>query len=297
VNVRRRFDVDGFISSFRTYDISAVKDMIIRRILTKIMGSLYNRNMPYWLDLVKGLISNENFLLIILDACRYDFFMKLAPKFFKGEVQVAISEGAFLPNWIPLLLKSLCKYGSTRIYRATSSWKPHNLKLMDFLVKGEDCLELVELEPNELKFLGVVSPWEVNAIVETEGLTKRTVVWYMQPHFPWLRYPNMSLKLLPEVIVYEFVPATLVKKRINKKGINRNMLTKFYVSNLLLVLEATRALLNTLNERYKIFDEYKIVITSDHGELLGEYGLFFHSPGYKLPQLIKIPWMDVYGIQ
>jgi len=37
----------------------------------------------------------------------------------------------------------------------------------------------------------------------------------------------------------------------------------------------------------------KIVITADHGELLGEHGLYGHSPGLKFPQLVEVPWFEV----
>ena len=42
--------------------------------------------------------------------------------------------------------------------------------------------------------------------------------------------------------------------------------------------------------------EARIVITADHGELLGEAGGFSHYRGMKDPLLIEIPWFMVNGV-
>jgi hypothetical protein len=35
------------------------------------------------------------------------------------------------------------------------------------------------------------------------------------------------------------------------------------------------------------------VVTSDHGEFLGENGNFDHHPGSKNPLLLEVPWLKV----
>jgi hypothetical protein len=37
----------------------------------------------------------------------------------------------------------------------------------------------------------------------------------------------------------------------------------------------------------------KVVITSDHGELLGEYGVYGHTPNSNLKILRQVPWLEV----
>ncbi|MFQ5885465.1 MAG: hypothetical protein ACE5IO_10250, partial [Thermoplasmata archaeon] len=39
----------------------------------------------------------------------------------------------------------------------------------------------------------------------------------------------------------------------------------------------------------------RVVITSDHGNLFGEYGLFRHPRGLYLPELTQVPWLELQG--
>ena len=46
----------------------------------------------------------------------------------------------------------------------------------------------------------------------------------------------------------------------------------------------------------KITDKYpqkRIIITSDHGDCFGEYGLFGHPPNVHIKELIEVPWFEV----
>ena len=55
--------------------------------------------------------------------------------------------------------------------------------------------------------------------------------------------------------------------------------------NLYLVLRYVARLTRYLHGR--------LIISVDHGELLGEHRLYGHSPSLKLPQLVKVPWLEV----
>ena len=50
-----------------------------------------------------------------------------------------------------------------------------------------------------------------------------------------------------------------------------------------------------MKEVKKLFDELhgKVVITSDHGNHLGEYRVFGHMKGLRTKQLVKVPWLVV----
>lgn len=53
--------------------------------------------------------------------------------------------------------------------------------------------------------------------------------------------------------------------------------------------------LNQISNLLKIIGNTidQIVVTSDHGELLGEYGLFFHYSNLDAPQLYTVPWLNI----
>ncbi len=58
-----------------------------------------------------------------------------------------------------------------------------------------------------------------------------------------------------------------------------------YEENLKAALATVRAICGLLDGR--------IIITSDHGNLFGEYGLYGHPGGLHVPELVKVPWIEV----
>ena len=49
------------------------------------------------------------------------------------------------------------------------------------------------------------------------------------------------------------------------------------------VLDDLELLLNNI-------DRNKVIITSDHGEAFGEYGIYMHHPGSLHPHVRNVPW-------
>jgi len=135
-------------------------------------------------------------------------------------------------------------------------------------------------------------PNELNEEVLRRGLDRRNIVWYMQPHYPWIYYKELSLKLRNAVMWQHFTPKNLVSEQLKRKAINKHEVVKAYISNLEAVLKAVSELVKEV----KRFFEGKIIVTSDHGELLGDYGLFLHPPRYELPQLHIVPWLEVKNV-
>lgn len=62
-------------------------------------------------------------------------------------------------------------------------------------------------------------------------------------------------------------------------------LREIYKSNLEIALRYVTKLVRKLSGH--------IVVTADHGEFLGEYGMYGHPPGRKLPELIEVPWLEI----
>jgi glucan phosphoethanolaminetransferase (alkaline phosphatase superfamily) len=63
-----------------------------------------------------------------------------------------------------------------------------------------------------------------------------------------------------------------------------------YYANLILAIREAKELINYAFDRGVDYEE--IVVTSDHGEMLGELGLYLHQE-YGLPQLTIVPWLRV----
>jgi len=280
-------DVRGFIHSLRKFGFRAIEDILLRYILvplTHIINKTYAIRHQH--DLLNKILDEDKFLLIILDACRYDIFVYVYKRFFKGYLIPVRSYGAFLPRWVPKLFKDPRWHG-TRIFRAKLYIKPHDLSIKN-LIKRKD-IEIFEIEPPRGEL--TVHPRVLVDFVLKIGLKGKDVVWFMQPHYPWLAHPDLSRRVLKEVMLYEFLPGTLAMKSLNKK-ISRREIIKAYAANLIITLREVRRLIEIYRETF----DGIIVITSDHGEMLGDYGLYFHHPSYNLPQLIVVPWLEIADI-
>jgi hypothetical protein len=122
----------------------------------------------------------------------------------------------------------------------------------------------------------------------------------MQPHRPYISQIRLDFNFRFRYRVAEHARGARapVQKMVWKRGVK--CLDKFYArwlergyeKNLRIVLECVQELLDYL--------QGKIVVTADHGELLGENGQFFH-PGFENRQfvesrhkkLIEIPWLEI----
>lgn len=62
------------------------------------------------------------------------------------------------------------------------------------------------------------------------------IVRYMQPNFPWVIDEELSLMLMRDALLYEYVPPDTVRKRLTILGIPRSRVVNAYYANLVLVL-------------------------------------------------------------
>jgi len=138
--------------------------------------------------------------------------------------------------------------------------------------------------------LQTVPPWKVNEIVKKRGIHKRTIIWYLQPHYPWINY-NSLFNTLTEISRRRKVKVETILTKLCEKGIlNRKDILRGYIFNLHLVPKYVEELINYVRERGF---SGKIVVTSDHGEIFGEYGYYWHFSGAYFPELITVPWLEV----
>jgi glucan phosphoethanolaminetransferase (alkaline phosphatase superfamily) len=68
-------------------------------------------------------------------------------------------------------------------------------------------------------------------------------------------------------------------------GITKKEFWQAYRANLELVMKEVEKMKNELKG--------KIVLTSDHGDALGEHGIFVHPPNVRIEELVKVPWVVI----
>lgn len=269
--------------------------------------------------------------LIILDACRYDYFQKIYREYLTGKLEKVRSPGSMTTEWLDRVFSSGSwndvVYISANPYINSKRipWgEPDPKKHFGFF----KIIDVWDWGWNDE--LGTVHPREVNkaAILAVKLYKyKRFIIHYMQPHYPYLSLASKGIKInevkmtkkgwvirrsiLHRVkgfirwkIVYpiwgyrgvEFVnkligyppdPLEFVARKIGTDGLRRA-----YEDNLRIVLKYVSKLIKHLRNG-------KIIITADHGELLGERGAFGHTPGIpgeRFPELVEVPWLEIENV-
>lgn len=103
----------------------------------------------------------------------------------------------------------------------------------------------------------------------------RVIAHYMPPHSPYVSRAIQEDRQLKE---YEESPFQYLRRTTDKKTV-----FNAYLHMLRWALDEAEILL-------KNTDSKKVVITSDHGEAFGEYGVYQHHAGSLHPKIRKVPW-------
>jgi len=284
-----KFDIRGFAISVKRDALGAIHEALIRHFISRTLNILYGYyNYPSWLDMFKNVIRKRSFLLIILDDARYDVFANMYSKYLHGILSIVRVPPPNTYGWLPKAF-SIPEFNKTRIFYASIGIETHNIRIESFIPKDRD-VEVIPIRPSKAKHLLTVLPSEVNDVVKRTGLSGRDIVWYAQPHFPWIADKELSLMLVRDVLIHDYVPPDTIRRRLKERNIPKDRVIKAYYANSILVLRHVKELLDYIRSRGIKYDG--IVITSDHGEMLGEFGLYLHQE-YDLPQLVFVPWLEV----
>jgi len=285
----KRFDIRGFVESLRIDAYGAFHDVMVRYVLNILPRLLHKyENTASWFGLFRSVLRAERFLLIILDDARYDVFRIVYPRYLRGKLRKALVPPPHTYGWLPKAF-SLPEFDYVRVFYASLGIATHDIRIRDFISRDRE-VEVYAVEPGRLKEIRTVLPSEVNDVVRRVGLRGRDIVWYVQPHFPWVCDPELSLMLMREVLIHDFVPPDTVRRALKRYGISRGRVLRAYYCSMEVALRGVKELLNYVRTARLKYD--RIVVTSDHGEMLGEYGLYLHQE-YDLPQLTVVPWLEV----
>jgi hypothetical protein len=122
------------------------------------------------------------------------------------------------------------------------------------------------------------------------------IIHYLQPHYPPVCFGRTKKienkesarkqKIIKERDLVQdlVVKGTWAKIRRGEK-IDPERVKNEYKENLKLVINEVKRLVKFL--------EGKIIVTSDHGECLGEWGLWEHYPRVYIKPLLEVPWLEV----
>ena len=284
-----KYNIKGFANALKINFSGAAHEALIRHVYGHLFRFLYRYDsLPNWLGLFYDLISRRRFLLIVLDDARYDAFRAVYGRYLSGDLRVVRVPPPNTYGWLPRAF-SHRGFDRVRVFYASIGVESHDIRIGSFVPRGRD-VEVIPIRPNRARHLLTVLPSEVNDVVMRVGLSGRDVVWYAQPHFPWVLDEELSLALMRDALIHDFVPPDTIRRRLREIGVGRSRVVRAYYANLVLVLKYVRELLDYV--RGQGIDYEEVVVTSDHGEMLGEFGLYLHQD-YDLPQLVLVPWLRV----
>jgi hypothetical protein len=287
--VKPPYNISGFVLALKRDNVGAVKEIIIKYIACRILRVLYGMHYcEFWITLFRNLLRKEKFLLIVLDDARYDVFKSIYSRYLQGTLIKARVPPPNTYGWLPEAF-SYPEFDRVRVFYASIGIESHDIRINAFTPRDRK-IEVVSVRPNRAKHLKTVLPSEVNEAVMNIGLSGRDIVWYAQPHFPWVTDEELSLMLMRDVLIHDYVPPDTVRRRLVALGVPKSRVVNAYYANLVLVLRYVKELINYAVSEGVNYDE--IAVTSDHGEMLGELGLYLHQE-YDLPQLTTVPWLKV----
>lgn len=223
-------------------------------------------------------------LLIILDACRYDLFVEFAPQHSVysrlDSVEPTYSIASQTPDWLE------------RTFENTDE----SLLSQTLYISANGQIDLVDTDG----LYGVESVWQyghdqkanvpwpdtaTNEAIRNFRTTdaERYIVHYLQPHAPFLHCAGK----------YNSIPVSEGRSNNVWKGLkegkfDQREIWKDYGQNLLLVLDHVETLI-------KNFDG-KVAITADHGNAMGEFGLYGHPGRLAAPPIRRVPWAVTSGL-
>ncbi|MBC9987905.1 hypothetical protein E4P24_16250 [Haloferax sp. AS1] len=250
------------------------------------------------MPLIHNFIDHEEFVLVILDACRYDVFSEIYEDYLTGELDRVWASGRWTAQY--------CERTWTKSYDLTyiSSIPVFSDFYFDLRNKkfrpGNHIQNIVHMWDHEWDpSLGTTPPEEVTDEALRHANAERPtriVVHYAQPHVPYIGDETIEAWSSDEVPSYEGVddiqdllrldkkrPTQVVLDKIRSGEVIDKELERAYRSNLHYVMEEVVRIV------YRV--DCPVVVTADHGEHLGEKGYYLHEEDSTIVR--KIPWLSV----
>lgn len=287
------------------------------------------RRIPGQQRAIEALLERESFALVILDGCRFDYFREAYGPHLEGDLERRWSPANKTPLWVPqvwpdeydLTYVSSNPYVSDLEYTHEGYTSPPvTYRATDHFAEILDVWN-VDWDPR----VGTVRPESITEVAlsaAAECKRPRLVVHYLQPHQPYVGEKELheSSDLDRDVVEADYTfeekreflesttevtrenlirydiswgeamehdlqgPRSRVRRRLESGEVSVETLRQAYRDNLELVLGEVKRLVARLDCR--------VVVTADHGDMLGEGGRFMHlDVDHRF--LREVPWFTV----
>jgi hypothetical protein len=283
----------------------------------KLLRELYATYLLIWLSVTSrypigtNIFDEEWDVLVVLDACRIDALREVQNEYkFLDNIEEVWSIGSTSKEWIEQsfteehtgTIKDTAyitgnPFSNTLLgkrerleYGATHNTWIEKIDWLDKLVTNKlvDSQNIGHIEPlwgepeEHNRFDSQKPPSITNHTIKAARSEEydRIVAHYMQPHSPYYS-STTEYKDLKEYELHPF-------KALRNDKENKEDVWNAYLDNLRYALDSIELLLENIDG--------KVIITADHGELLGDQRMYYHMPGNPHPKLKKVPWIEIEAI-
>lgn len=215
--------------------------------------------------------------LIILDGCRYDTFESLNN--IDGKNSKVVSGGSSTPEFINHNFR-----GKTYKDIVYVTANPH-LRRQEVDGNFFETWHLWETDwDEELKTVRPEAVTEATLRAHQEFPEKRIVSHYMQPHYPFIGPTGRQIE---QQGILDDKHRLSAWEQLRHNRLDKGLVEQAYRENLELVLREVR----------KVDEEVvgQIVVTADHGNSFGRFGVYGHPHGIFMPDLVVVPWLEIEG--
>jgi len=237
--------------------------------------------------------------LIVLDACRYDTFKQTTS--LPGKLSTVTSAGSSTQEFLDQNFNDDSTHHDTVYVTANPMYRINDWVSTSFDNTFHAVADVWEDSWDEQ--LHTVTPDSmVEATLEAAERypRKRLFIHFIQPHIPFIGPTGRnelsdqnSMEIARGRARGEWTDTRINVWDLLEEGeLDRDTVWRAYVENLEVAVPHVETLLDTLKGRH--------VVTSDHGDLFGEYAwpfpfkLYGHPEGVRTPKLTTVPWQVVH---
>lgn len=310
--------------NFLSRGISTLKEEGAKSFLSKSAQTL---NRPIWNSITSrypigtNIFDYEWDLLIVLDACRVDALRHLAGDIsfldnvgriwsvgsmsaewmlntYSQSFETEISNTALISrnNWSDrILIEQIHKKQSDKymqLYQGFPKWTPVSSEAFQHyeLVRGIANHETKGLHPeaNVVPHIATDRAISIGRQMDCD----RMIVHYNAPH---MKYVSGALEWQPDSTNAkdlmdgpkpnrELLPEEKSRGPAMRGEVSKKRMFDLYLRELRFILDYVEILLSN-------FDGETVIITADHGEAFGEFGVWGHPFGWPLPPVKTVPWI------
>ncbi|WP_114576731.1 sulfatase-like hydrolase/transferase [Saliphagus sp. LR7] len=246
---------------------------------------------------IQEFVAQDEFALIILDACRYDAFEAISDGYLRGDLSEVWSAGHWTGEYVHNTwdgFHDLTYVNPSPVIsqfyteeRGRADWTDPETYFGDVIPAWDTHWDRdLKTTPAD-----VITDLALGAIADMDRT--RLVAHYLQPHFPYIGEYR-----LPELVRDDEVP---FRERVDQDGetvtnhwrekakageVSQHEIRRAYASNLIYALKEVQRLVRAL--------DCPVVVTADHGEHLGEGGRWSHQASSRWTRVV--PWLEVESV-